>query len=238
MPNEDRSSSRTATQLYDKMSFSQRSGFGANPVFIVVDFQKGLTLPHMPFYGWHDEQIEYTTAILAAMREKNYPVVFTAVAYDTAEITSGCYTFLRKIPSLSQIRVGSEMAEIDDRLAPEPQEFVLVKKGQSAFIGTPLATILTGLGIDTLIVAGCATSGCVRGTVMDATALGYRIILAREAIGDFTEEIHSRNMFDMDAKNGDIVETDAVVEWLNRLPGRDSTNASVELAAGSAHLGP
>ena len=209
---------RTTSELYDKMSFANRAGFGSSPALIVIDFQKGLTEPDMPFYGWHDDQIASTNRISSVIREKGYPVIFTTVAYTEAEIVNDCYAFMWKIPSLYKIRVGSHMAEIDDRLDPQRDEFILVKKFQSAFIGTPLQTILTGLGVDTLIVAGCATSGCVRGTVTDATALGYRVILAEEAIGDFTSEVHERNMFDMDAKNGDVVETASILEYLAQLP--------------------
>ena len=200
------------------MSFAKQAGFGQSPALLVIDFQKGLTVPGMLFYGYHEDQIDHTNRISAVMRNKGFPVIFTTVAYDEAEIANDCYQFLRKIPSLRQLRVGSVEAEIDDRLAPRPDEFVLVKKFQSAFIGTPLSTILTGLKVDTLVVTGCATSGCLRGTVMDACALGYYVVLPREGIGDFTAEVHEANLFDMNAKNGDVVTTDAVLEYVSHLP--------------------
>jgi maleamate amidohydrolase len=211
-------SSKDVDELYRAMSFAGRVGFGRNPALLVIDFQKGLTLPNMPFFGWHDDQIAETNQILEVLRDKGYPAIFTVVAYDEAEVLNDCYAFLKKIPSLKQIRVASEMAEVDDRLDVRPDEFVLVKKFQSAFIGTPLSTILTGLGVDTLIVAGCATSGCLRGTVMDACALGYRVILAQQCIGDFTEAVHEANMFDMNTKNGDAAPTAEILQLLRTLP--------------------
>lgn len=204
---------------YERMSFANKGGFGASPALLVIDFQKGLTLPGMLFYGRHEDQIEQTNRIATVMRERGYPVIFTTVAYDEAEIANDCYQFLRKLPALKDhLRVGSVEVEIDDRLSPQPNEFVVVKKFQSAFIGTPLSTILTGLKVDTLLITGCATSGCLRGTVMDACAQGYHVILPKEGIGDFTAEVHEANLFDMNAKNGDVVSTDEVVEYVGQLP--------------------
>lgn len=217
--------SEETTNWYERMQFATPAGYGTSPALLVIDFQKGLTVPGKLFYGYHDDQIEATNRISAVMREKGYPVIFTTVAYDDAEILNDCYQFLRKLPALKkQLRTGTENVEIDDRLAPRRDEFVIVKKFQSAFIGTPLSTILTGLKVDTLIVTGCATSGCLKGTVMDACAQGYYVILPEEGIGDFTKEVHEANLFDMNAKNGDAVHTQDVLKYLQGLP--DSPRAA------------
>lgn len=216
---ESEMSDRVRDEIYRRLSFGSSVGFGECPALIVIDFQKGETLEEGLFYGRHDEQIAETNRILAAMRTKRYPVLFTVVAYDEAEIANSCYTFVKKMPAVYRhLRVGSKLVEVDDRLNPRFDEFIIVKKFQSAFMGTPVSSILTGLRVDTLIVAGCATSGCVRGTVIDASAQGYRVILARECVGDYTEEVHSASIFDMNAKNGDVLDVDAVLEYINALP--------------------
>jgi maleamate amidohydrolase len=216
-------------QLYRRLSFGESVGFGKRPAALVIDFQKGLTLPDMPLYGWHDEQIAQTTRLLDALRQKGYPVVFTVVAYDEAELLNECYPILKKIPSLRSLKAGSILTELDDRLRRRADEFLVVKKSQSAFSGTCLGAILTSVGVDTLLVAGCATSGCVRGSVMDACGLGYRVILVRECIGDFTSEVHDANFFDMGAKNADIVGISDAVKYVSGLPassGRAEPNAA------------
>jgi nicotinamidase-related amidase len=108
------------------------------------------------------------------------------------------------MPAMRGLLADHVTATLDPRLQPASDEPVLVKKGQSAFIGTPLAQILLGLGVDTLLVTGANTSGCVRGTVMDAGTLGYSILLVEEALGDVTRQVHDASIYDMDAKNGDL----------------------------------
>jgi maleamate amidohydrolase len=98
-----------------------------------------------------------------------------------------------------------------------PDEFLIWKKWQSAFFGTDLRSILTGLGVDTLVVTGCVTSGCVRATATDAASHGFRVILPRECIGDRTAQIHEANLFDLNAKNGDVVPLAEVLAYLERL---------------------
>ena len=110
-----------------------------------------------------------------------------------------------KVPGLRIFGAGSKWAEIDDRLEVRAEDYLIWKKWQSAFYGTDLASILVHRRIDTLVVAGCVTSGCVRATVVDACTHGYRVIIPRECVGDRTPDIHEANLFDMNAKNADVV---------------------------------
>lgn len=202
-------------QLYEARAFGRRSGGGLRPAVVVIDLQVGLTRPGLPLYGNHDDAIEATMQLLEGAREGGIPIIFTLVAYQQAEIASACYPILLKMPAMGGLLLGSPSVEIDHRLAPQEDDFVIAKKGQSAFIGTPVAQILVGLGIDTLVVCGANTSGCVRGTVMDATTLGYRVMLPQECLGDVTKAVHDSNMFDMDAKNADTVSLVDALSYLN-----------------------
>ena len=191
--------------LFRNRSFGERVGHGSRPAVVVIDLQVGLTQPGFPLYGNHDEAILATRRLVESAHKAEVPVVYTVVAYDRAEIATSCYTILRKMPAMKDLIAGSECTRIDPRLPVGDNDIVLIKKGQSAFLGTPLGQILTGLGIDTLFVAGANTSGCVRGSVMDATTLGYRVQLVEECLGDVTKQVHDASIFDMDAKNGDLI---------------------------------
>ena len=201
-------------ELYEGRSFGRRSGVGLRPAVLVIDLQVGLTRPGWPLYGNHDAAIEATTQLVQGARVVGVPVFFTAVAYQEAEVAAGCYPILLKMPAMRELLVGSPSTELDERLQRQASDFVITKKGQSAFIGTPLAQILVGLSVDTVLVCGANTSGCVRGTVMDATTLGYRVLLPRECLGDVTEAVHDSNMFDMDAKNADTVSLAEALSYL------------------------
>jgi nicotinamidase-related amidase len=110
-----------------------------------------------------------------------------------------------KVPGLAIFMAGSKWAEIDARLEVRPEDYVIWKKWQSSFYGTDLASILVHRQIDTLVVTGCVTSGCVRATVVDACTHGFRVTIPRECVGDRTAEIHEANLFDMNAKNADVI---------------------------------
>jgi maleamate amidohydrolase len=200
--------------LFKGRRFGERVGFGEKPAVLVVDFQQGLTQPGWPLYGDHDEAIEATRRLLDVAREQGTTILFTAVGYSAAEVGLHCYTILDKMPAMAELIDGSPGIDVDPRLGRRESEPVLVKRGQSAFLGTPLGMILTGLRIDTLLVCGANTSGCVRGTVMDASALSFHVALVEECLGDVTRQVHDASIFDMDAKNGDLVSLAATIDYL------------------------
>ena len=125
--------------------------------------------------------------------------------------------FIKKIPSLAVLRKGSLMVEVDSRLQPLPNEIVWSKKAASAFFGTALAATLTACGVDTVIIAGCTTSGCVRASAVDACSYGFRTIVVREAVGDRLPEPHEANLLDIDSKYGDVVSLEEALSHLSKL---------------------
>lgn len=199
--------------IYQRSQIGHRVGFGERPALIVIDFFMGML--RGPLGSNLDAEIAATQRLLAAAREKDLPIVHTTVRYD-----KGCHdggVFLKKIPSLRVLEEGTGMSDFDPRVEPHPGEHIIVKKHQSAFFGTNLAALLTHRAVDTLIVTGCSTSGCVRATVFDACAHGYRTIIVREAVGDRSRAAHEANLFDMDAKSGDVVSLDEALAYLGRL---------------------
>jgi nicotinamidase-related amidase len=151
-------------------------------------------------------------------REREIPIVFSTVAYDSELQEAGVW--IRKIPSNKWLVEGSEWVELDERLGRRPREMLLVKKYASCFFGTDLAARLVSRQIDTLIITGCTTSGCVRASAVDACSLGLRTIVVQDAVGDRAELPHIANLFDIDAKYGDVVEQDEALGYLQALPGR------------------
>jgi maleamate amidohydrolase len=142
--------------------------------------------------------------LIEAARKRSTPIIFTVVAYDP-KIPQDGGLWPEKAPTLLELKLGSELVELDPRLIRAPEDLLLVKKYASAFLGTPLASTLVSRGIDTVIVSGCTTSGCVRATVVDALSYGFRPIIPEEAVGDRAQEPHEASLFDMDSKYGDVV---------------------------------
>jgi nicotinamidase-related amidase len=195
----------TATRrLYEARGLGARVGFGTQPALLVVDFQSGLTDPAAsPLGARLDAEIAACRRLCDAARAAGVPIHFTTTAYGGAPDDGG--PFRRKLPGLAHLREGTPLVDIDPRLDRQPTETVWPKRGASAFFGTALAAALTAAGVDTVIVAGCTTSGCVRASVVDACQHGFRAIVVQEAVGDRARGPHVANLFDMDAKYGDVV---------------------------------
>jgi nicotinamidase-related amidase len=204
--------------IYQRAQLGHRLGYGKRPAVVVVDLQLGFTAPERsPLAGNLDTVVAATNQVIAAARKKEVPVIFTVVGYDPhRQDDAGLWP--EKAPSLRLLTLGSELVELDPRLDRKPEDLVIVKKYASGFFGTYLASTLTMKAVDTLIVTGCTTSGCVRATVMDALAHGFRPIVPLEAVGDRAQEPHEANIFDIGSKYGDIVSTSEAVEYLENLP--------------------
>ncbi len=204
--------------IYQHAQLGHRLGYGKRPAVVVVDLQLGFTLPEKsPLAGNLDGAIAATNRLIAAARKKEVPVIFTVVGYDPhRQDDAGLWP--EKAPSLRLLTLGSELVELDPRLDCQPNDLVIVKKYASGFFGTYLASTLTMKGVDTLLVTGCTTSGCVRATVMDALAHGFRPIVPVEAVGDRAREPHEANLFDIASKYGDVVPLEEVLEYLEHLP--------------------
>jgi N-carbamoylsarcosine amidase len=203
------------SELYQARGFQRRVGFGERPALINIDLANAWTRPGNPFTcDGMDVIIPGVQRLLAASRAKGIPVVYTTTAY---AITDGPNTDMglwhHKIP-VEVLELGSEAVAIDERIAPEPGEHVIVKKRASAFHGTYLAGFLRASGVDTVLITGVTMAGCVRHTTEDAIAEGFRPIVVRECVGDRVAGAVEWNLFDVDAKFGDVEPLERVLEYL------------------------
>jgi nicotinamidase-related amidase len=202
--------------------FGGGAGFGSRPAVLVVDLLEGFTDIASPLGANLDIVVESTRTLLDGAREAGVPVLFTTVVYDEANERAAA-VFLRKVPALAVLRPGSRWIEVDARLDRRPDEPVLSKAFASAFFGTPLAAMLAGR--DTLIVCGASTSGCVRATVVDALQHGLAPIVPRECVGDRWAAAHDANLFDIDAKYGDVVSLSDTISAVHQAGQRAAENA-------------
>jgi maleamate amidohydrolase len=194
--------------------FGERGGFGHRPALIVVDMTLGFTDPESPLGSDLDGPVEAIQKLLEAARQAEIPVVFTTVAYrESDKLTAAA--FIDKVPALLTLEAGSRWAKIDPRIAPRTEEPILNKLFASGFFGTGLSSLLTAAGVDTLIVTGASTSGCVRATVVDALQYGFRPVVPREAVGDRNPDAHKANLYDVDSKYGDVVSVEEILEYLD-----------------------
>lgn len=193
---------RLRTEFRNK-GLGGRTGFGERPALLVIDLIRGFTDTRSPLAGDLDSQLEATRQLLGSAREANVPVIFSTVAYDADLQEAG--KWIRKIPSNSWLVEGSEWVELDERLGRRDDEMLLVKKYASCFFGTDLAARLVARGVDTLIIVGCTTSGCVRATAVDACSYGFHTVVVEEGVGDRAELPHLASLFDIDNKYGDVV---------------------------------
>jgi maleamate amidohydrolase len=179
-------------------------GIGERPVLVVVDMSVGFTDPQSPLACDLEQVVEAVALLIGGARRAGVPVVYTTVAYDE-DGRRRAAAFIEKVPALLTLEAGSRWVEIDPRLAPEAGEPVLRKLHASAFFETELAELLAASERDSVMVAGASTSGCVRATAVDALQHGYRTVVPREAVGDRNAEAHEANLYDIDAKYGDVV---------------------------------
>jgi len=193
--------------------FGGTSGVGHRPCVIVVDFINGFTDPSTELYTDMHDEIAYTARLLEIARDQSIPIVFTTVVYEPHYL-DGAH-FIEKVPALKILLRGTNWIDVDDRLARRPEREPLVeKKFASAFFGTSLQSMLVAFGIDTVIVTGCTTSGCVRATVVDALQHGYRVLVSREVLGDRSASSHQANLYDIQSKYGDVVGLDDVCRYI------------------------
>jgi maleamate amidohydrolase len=194
-------------------AFSGRVGWGARPAVVVIDLVRAYTHPDGPF-ALPDAQaaVEATAELVETARDENVRVYWTVVRYAPGLEDGGL--FVRKVPALAAFADGAAGNWGDLALEPEAGEVVVVKQYASAFFGTSLATTLHASGVDTVVLAGVSTSGCVRATAMDALNSGFRPQVVRQACADRTPEVHESNLTDLDAKYADVID---LREALDRL---------------------
>jgi maleamate amidohydrolase len=202
-----------AALIYSRSGIGNRVGYGRRAAVVVVDLQNGFTDPGCPVGGDLDAVVGATRQLLDAARNAGLPIAFTAIAFQ--EGTLDREPWLRKMPGLRELVEGTRWCEIDSRLEPRSEELIVRKRAASGFFGTHLASFLAASGVDTLVVTGCVTSGCVRATVIDAVSHGYRTIVPEECVGDRAQGPHEWNLFDIDAKYADVEPLERVLKQLS-----------------------
>jgi nicotinamidase-related amidase len=207
-----------AEEFFHQRGFGRRMGWGNRPALLIVDFSCGWTDPASPIGADFSREIDATRLVLEAVRQTGAPVFYSTIYYEEdAARDAGLWT--AKIPALATLHAGGPLAAIDPRLERRDDELIIAKKFASAFFGTNLAGCLGAEGIDTLILTGCTTSGCVRATAVDAMQHGFRPIVVREAVGDRWPSAHEQSLIDLQAKYADV---ETVGEVLTHLDDADA----------------
>ena len=204
--------------VYERADMNNRVGYGEKPALLIIDLQTGFTDPENPLGGDLTNVIERTNALVGAAHEGDVPVVFTRIVTEH-EDARDLGVWGEKVTSLSTLHKDSEWVDIDPRLQVADRDHVIDKRQASAYHETELDSLLNYFGTDTVVVAGCTTSGCIRATVVDACSHGYYTIVPEKAVGDRAVEPHEANLFDINAKYGDVRPVDEVVDFLGDQAG-------------------
>ncbi|MEE1876950.1 isochorismatase family protein [Altererythrobacter litoralis] len=190
--------------------FEGRIGFGRKPALILVDFVEAYFAKDSPLYADVEPALAAALQLRDAARAAGLLVIYTNVEFHPSMIDGG--RFAQKIGALSSFVRGSQFGAWPSGLEPRADELVISKQYASAFFGTSLASTLTASGHDSLVITGLSTSGCVRATCVDACQHGFIPIVVEEAVGDRHDDVHRANLFDMNAKYGDVVGMAEVLE--------------------------
>lgn len=200
---------------YARGGFGGALGFGVQPALLIVDFVRAYLVEGSPLYAAVEEARAACERLLAACRRAGVPVVHTNVAYQPGGRDGGL--FIRKVPALHCFERGAarpELAAFAAGLEPLSGETVVTKQYASAFFGTSLASTLTAMRVDTVLIAGVSTSGCVRATAVDCCQHGFAPFVVREAVGDRAPEPHEASLFDLQAKYAEVVGMATVERYL------------------------
>ncbi len=196
-------------------AFGKRIGFGKRPALLMIDFVQAYFDRSCALYAGVEAALASALRIRSRARAAGVPVIYTNVVYNRSAIDGG--RFYQKSMTLHNFLAGSPMGAWAGGLEPAGDELVISKQYPSAFFGTSLSSTLTSLGIDTVIHTGLSTSGCVRATCVDCCSYGFIPIIVRDAVGDRHSAPHQANLFDMDAKYGDVVSEAEVIAYLDNL---------------------
>lgn len=199
---------------YARAGYHAAQTRGARPALALVDFAHAYFDPEAPLYGGEGcvAAREHAIRLAAAARAAGVPVIFTEVKYQPGGGDGGA--FYAKVPALSCFDAGTDTQKLVEGLSVEPGDLMITKQYPSAFFGTSLAATLQHLRIDTLIIGGLTTSGCVRATCIDSISSGFVTLIAEEACGDRAAGPHEANLFDMSAKYADLVSTEDAIAYM------------------------
>ncbi len=210
-------SDEQAQEVYAAARLGQSVTLGSRPAVLVVDFSCGFTDPECTLGADMTDAVEATKRLLDTARGRGLPVIFTTIGYEPSLKDGGLW--LQKVPSLGELQIGGRWVEIDPRLEPRDDETIVLKKGASAFFGTNLPSILVSQGVDSAILCGATTSGCIRATAIDLLQYGYPTLVPRECVADRAQAPHEANLFDINAKYADVVPLDDVLEYVESVSG-------------------
>ena len=199
-------------EFFEQRGFGQKLGFGLRPALLVVDMVKAFTNPDMPLGADLESQIAAIQSLLKSAHDQRTPVIFSTVAYEDENFRDAGI-FGRKQKGSRTLRAGTESVEVDPRLDFRKSDSLLVKKYASCFFGTDLVSRLLNHQVDTLIITGCTTSGCVRASAVDACQIGFRPMVVREAVGDRSQSAHEQSLFDLNAKYADVVSLEETLQY-------------------------
>ncbi|MCP4435595.1 MAG: isochorismatase family protein [Actinomycetia bacterium] len=200
---------------YQGAGFKGRLGWGEHPALVVIDVCRAYIDPGSPLYAGVEDACASAARLVAGARSAGVPVIFTRVEFEPGGADGGM--FFRKVGALECFERGSPLADWIEDPRPAPGEVVVTKQYASAFFGTSLAATLTSMGVDTVVICGLSTSGCVRATGVDAVQYGFRPMVVADACGDRAPGPHEANLFDLDAKYADVVDEAEAVEMMKRL---------------------
>jgi nicotinamidase-related amidase len=206
-------SGKNDEEFFRQRGFGIKIGFGERPALIIIDMIKGFTDNSMPLGANLDSQIEAQKPLLQIAHERDIPCIFSTVIYEEAEAKDAGLWGIKMKGSLT-LTAGSDAVKVDPRVGMQPKDILLVKKYASCFFGTDLVPRLNSRRVDTLIITGCTTSGCVRATAVDAVQNGFRPMVVREAVGDRSVAAHEQSLFDLNAKYADVVSLDETLQYL------------------------
>ena len=199
-------------------AFGSDLGWGRSPAVVVIDLAKAYFTPGADLCLDSRACLDSAARVVDCARAADLPVLHTRVAYARGGTDGGL--FFRKVRGLRHFVEGDPLGEPMPEVAPLPGEVVVVKQYASGFFGTSLASTLTSMGIDTVVLVGVSTSGCVRATAVDALQHGFRPVVVREAVGDRSPGPHEANLFDLQAKYADVLSEADVVRHLSSSGGR------------------
>ena len=199
---------------YARGGFGQSMPWGRRPALLVIDFVRAYLVPGSPLYAGVEQARTDCVTLLQAARKAGIPVLHTRVEFQPGGRDGG--VFFRKLPALACFEAGRhpELAAFAEGLEPIAGETVITKQYASAFFGTSLASTLTALSVDTLLIAGLSTSGCVRASAVDACQHGFVPVVVREAVGDRAPGPHEANLFDLQAKYAEVAPLATVLQYL------------------------
>jgi nicotinamidase-related amidase len=211
-------SDEQAHEVYEKAGLGQSVTLGSRPAVLVIDFSCGFTDPECSLGSDCTAAVEQTKRVLDVAREKGFPVIFTTIGFEPSLKDGGLW--MQKAPALADLQIGGKWVDIDPRLEPRDDETVVMKKGASGFFGTNLASILVSQGVDSVVLCGATTSGCVRATAVDLLQYGWPTVVPRECVADRAQAPHDANLFDIQAKYADVVPVEDALAYLESVPGK------------------